>query len=334
MKKTRYIHWPMPPAIIAVFGALLIACATQAEAQQGAYSFPSYSADVSSRALAGNLSLQSQMPLYSLPTTSLHQMKRYYATYSVLGLSHGTPRESSALHSLALGYRLHKGLDLSIGTRILRGEQVEITNHLGAQVGSFRPTEATVDLAIAKSFTPKLDAYLRASYLYSNVGVKAHGVAASLGATYYHSFQVPNGVTLHGAITAALHNVGPKLTYHRAIASEETSAKSRVALPSELSLQAHLHTTLREDHTIGIGVRTGYFYHLHPYYGLNASAGAEYLWKKLVAIQVGIGLLQRQPLYSVGVGAEYQTISLHLAYTHTTQPNSLGGVHLGLAHRF
>lgn len=334
MNHSRYIRWQMSSFLLTAVGCLLITCATPVVAQQGTYHFPSYNSDVASVALAGSYSLKSQMPLYSLPTTSLHQMEKYYFTYSVLGLSLGDQKTSSALHSFALGYRLHKGLDLSIGTRLLRGEQIEVTNDLGTQVGTFRPTEATIDVAVAMSLTNKLDGYLRASYLHSNVGVKANGPAASLGITYHDTYQLSNGLDLYGALTATLDNVGPKLSYRRPAIAEGPISNSKVALPSQLSLQAHLHTTVAMDHTIGVTMRGGYFYYLQPYYGLNGSLGVEYLWKKFLSLQVGIGALQRQPLYSVGVGVEYKTISLNLAYTHTENPTSLRGTHLGLSHRF
>ena len=137
MNHSRYIRWQMPSFLLTAVGCLLITCATPMVAQQGTYHFPSYNSDVASVALAGSYSLKSQMPLYSLPTTSLHQMEKYYFTYSVLGLSFGDQKTSSALHSFALGYRLHKGLDLSIGTRLLRGEQIEVTNDLGGCCADF-----------------------------------------------------------------------------------------------------------------------------------------------------------------------------------------------------
>lgn len=329
MNTSRYQRGSLKLLLLSAVAALVVTYSTSLVAQESLYAFPSQSGDIASLALGGNHSLVSQMPLYSLPTASLHQMERYYGTYSIVGLHFGSKsKELAALHSFALGYRLRDGLDLSLGGRLQRGGKVALTDDLGRQAGSFRPTDATIDLAAAMSLSSHFDGYLRASYLMSSVGVTGHGVAVSLGASYHNAWALQNGLTLHSTFGASLDNLAPKLTYRRG-----GKVQGKVALPSELALHAQLHTTLAQEHTLGLALRGGYLYHLHPYYGMRGGVGAEYLWKDLLSLQLGVAIQGRIPQYSIGAGVHYKTFSLHTAYLHTPHSPSLSGLSLSFSHR-
>lgn len=317
--------------ILAACCFLTTSLSATLDAQESIFSFPSESTDVASIAMGGNISLSPSQPLYSLPTLSLNGIEKWSASYSVVAL----PLSRDALgatHSIAGCYRLRQGLDLSLGGRLRRGTPIDLTSETGNELGRFTPSEGSVDLAVAMVLSRKLSGYIRGSYLMSSVGVTARGVAASVGVTYEDSFRLVDDQVVYSTMAVSLDNIGPKLSYRGRMSDGSSDVRGKVSLPSALALRAGLHTALADDHTLGLALSGGYFYHLRPYYGLYGGVGGEYLWRQMLSLRLGASVQMRHMIYSAGVGAHYKGLSLQTAYTYSPDMHQRGTLSLGLSY--
>lgn len=317
---------------------ILVACcflttslAVTVDAQESVFSFPSESTDVASIAMGGNISLSSDQPLYSLPTLSLNRIEKWYASYGVVALPLSR-NASGATHSIAGCYRIHNGLDISLGGRLRRSLPVDVTSETGNVIGRFTPSEGSVDLAVATMLGNKLSGYIRGSYLMSSVGVTARGVAVSVGVAYEDNFRLVDDQVVYSTMAVSLDNIGPKLSYRGQTAGGSSEVRGKVSLPSALSLRTGLHTTLSDDHTLGLALSGGYFYHLRPYYGLYGGVGSEYLWRQMLSLRIGASVQMRHMIYSAGVGAHYKGLFLQTAYTYSPDMQQRGTLSLGLSY--
>lgn len=317
--------------VLLLATALLLSGSLRAQ-EESLYTLPSLKTDVASQAMGGGTSLSTQMPIYTLPTASLLREERFHAAYSAVGIPLSATGSDQVIHTLAAGYRIREGIDLSVGGRYLQGRQVDVVDDLGRVAGHFVPSDASVDVALALALRSHLAGYLRASYLQSYVGVTGRSGAVSMGLTYHDTFVVGDGVALRGRLSALLDHVGVPMTYRGKVDDSTDGVRGKVHLPSTVALDGHLSTTLAEEHTLGLSLRSGLYYHLHPSRGVYAGIGGEYQWRDMLSMRVGLHQLGNVTSYSVGAGVEYRWVSLQTAYTYAPSL-SVGNLSLGLAFR-
>lgn len=324
-------HMVRSTRILAACCFLTTSLSVTLDAQESVFSFPSESTDVASIAMGGNISLSPSQPLYSLPTLSLNGIEKWSASYSAVAIPL-TKNASGATHSFAGCYRIRRGLDISLGGRVRRSLPVELTSETGNVFGHLTPSEGSVDLAVAMALSRKLSGYIRGSYLMSSVGVTARGVAASVGVAYEDNFRLADDQVVYSTMALSLDNIGPKLSYRGRTSGGSTDVRGKVSLPSALALRAGLHTALTDDHTLGLALSGGYFYHLRPYYGLYGGVGGEYLWRQMISLRIGASVQMRHMIYSAGVGAHYKGLFLQTAYTYSPDMQQRGTLSLGLSY--
>lgn len=327
------LHRLFPHRVVLLLATALLLSGSLKAQEESVYTLPSLTTDVTSQAIGGGVSLSTQMPIYTLPTASLLREERFHAAYSVVGIPLSVTGTDQMIHTLAAGYRIRDGIDISLGGRYLRSRQVDVVDEMGRVAGHFTPIDASLDLALALALRSHLAGYLRASYLQSYVGVTGRTGAVSLGLTYHDTFVVGDGIALKGCLSALLDHVGFPMTYRGMVEDGSSDrVRGKVQLPSTIALDGHLSTTLAEEHTLNLSLRSGLYYHLHPSRGFYAGIGGEYQWRDMLSLRVGLHQLGCVTSYGVGAGVEYWGVSLQTVYSYMPSL-SAGNLSLGLSFR-
>lgn len=273
----------------------------------------------------GNVRLYSQRGqlLYSDPTAILGSSEsRLHAAYS-LGMYPKVAGGRQLFNTLSLGYQISERHAVLVGGRLLSGLSVDIVDAYG-YLGSLRPMDFSIDLGYAYRVNTHFALYGVASYVNAYNGGTAHVALLSLGAVYRDVMDVGSQVVGY-KLGAAVEHIGSHVRYGQ-------DGRS-VQPPSALSLSASGVTDISRTVMLGLGLGLRYVFARDNNRQLSLSSGAELkLWQAL-AFRLGYQTQVGKGQTSLGIGYEWQSLSLDAAYI-LSSPSDYNSLRLGVGLRF
>ncbi len=248
--------------------------------------------------------------IYSDPTATLNENPgKLSASYSI-GIYPASAEGRQLFNTLSLSYRLDDRHAILAGARLLNGLSVDIINGVG-QIGSFRPTDYSLDLGYAFSPWDRVSIYGIGSYINAYNGATAHVALLSVGAYYRDATLIANQ-SFNYQVGGSVDHVGTKVRYG--------SDGVGVQPPSSIRISASTETELSCDAQLGFGVATRYIFARDNAHTIGVSAGTELLLWQTLALRAGYHAQSEAPYGSLGLGFQWRGISFDVAYLMPVEP--------------
>lgn len=224
-------------------------------------------------------------------------------------------------YSFSAGYRLGRSSALMGGVRYLGGLRLPTTNGLELGAEALRPHECTIDLGYALAITPHLVVHLAGSYLHSDMGTKASGLALSAGVGYQRSFALGSKQTTLN-LGARLLDLGQSMRYD--------DTKLPQPIPTSLALGGNWALELAPQHQLTYGL-SGRFFLTEGSKEQLIGTGIEYGYDHLVFARLGYQYSRYgADRLTMGLGCAWRGLKLDATYSHSSPIYGVDTFSLGL----
>ena len=218
------------------------------------------------------------------------------------------PQAADATLVNVAGYTKMKKFGLMAGFRSNKFGNIEKTDDHGNIIGSFAPSENALEIGMGYNASSAISLGISMRYLSSRIdqNTKSSSIASDISLLYHHQ-QLRLGV--------GLSNLGPKIDYGYA----------KYQLPSRIKTGIAYHFLLNEAHAFITAADL--FYQLTPNYsGIASGFGAEYNYKKMLALRTGYHYESKYvgaSYATIGLGTYFSGLSLDFAYMIASDNNPM-----------
>lgn len=224
------------------------------------------------------------------------------------------------LYSLNAFYRIAPKQTVAISGRYFTSGDYTFMNDKGEEIGTSKPSDMAIDVAYSYLFGKNLSVAVAARYVHSSLGditledeVEGAGAFAADVAVLYSRDVKVMGKAAHWAAGLNLSNVGSKMSY--------LPEGGKTSLPTTIRLGGAFDMDLCPNNNLMLALDLGKLLVKGPADDsapLVWALGAEYSWKKMVAIRAGYQDMGKDngevQLFTLGAGGNYRGVGVDFSY--------------------